>query len=109
MKNDEDVSIYEKTLKENPLYPVEECYIQTEKLIDNSITSLYDSIGNYIFQDIDYSIVVSHMPQWVVDAGISPELSCSKDWYEKIRGNTTHPIFGKFLYHYDLWSKVAVI
>ena len=51
MKNDEDVSIYEKTLKENPLYPVEECYIQTEKLIDNSITSLYDSIGNYIFQD----------------------------------------------------------
>lgn len=98
-----------KTLKENPLYPVEECYIQIEKLIDDSITSLYDSIGNYIFQDIDYSIVVSNMPQWIAGVGISSELSCSKDLYEKLRGNTTHPIFGKFLYYYDLCSKVAAI
>lgn len=109
MKKDEDFNLYEKALKENPLHPAEECYIQIEKLINDSIIRLYNSIDNYIFQDIDYSIVVSHMPQWVADAGISPELSCSKDWYEKLRGNTTHPIFGRFLYHYDLWSKVAAI
>ena len=106
MNNDENFNLYEKALKENPLYPAEECYIQVTKLIDDSIIRLYDSIDNYIFQDIDYSKVVSNMPQWVADAGISPELSCSKDWYEKLRGNTTHPIFGKFLYHYDLWSRL---
>lgn len=74
MNNDENFNLYEKALKENPLYPAEECYIQVTKLIDDSIIRLYDSIDNYIFQDIDYSKVVSNMPQWVADAGISPEL-----------------------------------
>lgn len=109
MKNDEDFSLYEKTLMENPLCPVEECYAQIEKLINDSIIRLYDSIDNYIFQDIDYSIVISNMPQWVADAGISPELSCTKDWYEKLRRKGAHPIFGRFLYHYDLWSKISAI
>ena len=77
MNNDENFNLYEKALKENPLYPAEECYIQVTKLIDDSIIRLYDSIDNYIFQDIDYSKVVSNMPQWVADAGISPELSCN--------------------------------
>lgn len=33
MKKDEDFNLYEKALKENPLHPAEECYIQIEKLI----------------------------------------------------------------------------
>lgn len=57
MNNDENFNLYEKALKENPLYPAEECYIQVTKLIDDSIIRLYDSIDNYIFQDIDYSKV----------------------------------------------------
>lgn len=28
MKKDEDFNLYEKALKENPLHPAEECYIQ---------------------------------------------------------------------------------
>ena len=49
------------------------------------------------------------MPQWVTDAGVSPELNCTKDWYEKLRRRETHPIFGRFIYHYDLWGKVSAI
>jgi hypothetical protein len=111
MNNNEDFDLdaYEKAEKEQPLYPVEECCHKIEYVIDDSIICLYHSIDNFIFQDIDYSRVISNMPKWVADAGVSPELNCTKDWYEKLRRRETHPIFGRFIYHYDLWGKVAAI
>ena len=30
MNNEENFNLYEKAIKENPLYPAEECYIQIE-------------------------------------------------------------------------------
>lgn len=100
---------YEQAEKENPLYPVDECCSHIEMVIDDSIIRLYHSIDNFIFQDIDYSRVISNMPQWVADGGISPELNCTKDWYEALRRKVTHPIFSRFIYHYDLWSKIAAM
>ena len=105
----EDFDAYEKAEKDQPLYPVEECYRQIETVIDDSIIRLYQSIDNFIFQDIDYGRVISNMPKWIADGGISPELNCTKEWYEKLRRKETHPIFGRFIYHYDLWSKVAAM
>lgn len=111
MNNSEgfDLDAYEKAKKEHPLYPVEECCHQIECVIQDSIILLYDSIDSFIFQDIDYSRVISNIPTWVAEGGVSPELSCTKDWYEKLRRRETHPIFGRFIYHYDLWGKVAAI
>lgn len=100
---------YGQAEKELPLHPVDECCSQIEMVIDGSIIRLYHSIDNFIFQDIDYSRVISYMPQWVADGGISPEVNCTKDWYETLKRKATHPIFGRFIYHYDLWSKVAAI
>lgn len=99
----------EQAEKENPLYPVDECCSHIEMVISDSIIRLYHSIDNFIFQDIDYSRVISNMPQWVADGGISPELNCTKEWYEALRRKITHPIFGRFIYHYDLWSKIAAM
>lgn len=48
-------------------------------------------------------------PLWVADCGISPENSCSKDTYEKFRKRATHPVFGRLIYYYDLWSKMSAI
>lgn len=109
INEDFDWDAYEKAEKEQPLYPVEECCRQIEAVINDCIMRLYHSIDNFIFQDIDYSRVISIMPQWIADGGISPELNCTKEWYEKLRRKETHPIFGRFIYHYDLWSKVAAM
>lgn len=97
------------TEKKHDLYPVEECCLNINNVINDSIIHLYDSIDNYLFQDIEYSHVIPIIPQWVADVGITPELNCTKDWYEKLRRKETHPIFGRFVYHYDLCSKVAAI
>jgi len=107
--NDFDFSAHEKALNDKPLYPAEQCYRHIEEIIDGSIIHLYQSIDNFIFQDIDYSKVRSIMPQWVSDAGVSPELACTKVAYEELRRNASHPIFGRFIYHYDLWGKIAAI
>lgn len=100
---------HKKAVKEHSLYPAEQCYRHIEEIIDGSIIRLYQSIDNFIFQDIDYSKVRSIMPQWVSDAGVGPELACTKVAYEALRRNASHPIFSKFVYHYDLWGKVAAI
>lgn len=111
MSNDKDSNMEtcEKNIKERPSYPIEECYRNIEEIIDDCIIGLYSSIDNFIFQDVDYSMVMSVVPQWVSDAGVSPELACSKVTYETLRRNATHPIFGKLVYHYDLWGKIAAV
>ena len=111
MSYDKDLNMetYEKTLEERPLHPVEQCYSNIKEIINDSIISLYNSFDNFIFQDIDYSMVISVVPQWVSDAGVSPELACTKVAYETLRRNATHPIFGKLVYRYDLWGKIAAV
>lgn len=88
--------------------PVDECCQQLRQMADNSCGKLYDSIRNFLFQRIDYD-VINIAPFWVVDCGISPEDSCSKDIYEKFRKRATHPVFGRLIYYYDLWSKISAI
>lgn len=95
--------------KKQSLYPMEECCKQIEFVIENTIINLYDSIDNFIYQDIDYNQVLANIPQWVTSAGIYPELNCTKEWYEKLRRKETHPIFGRTIYYYDLWSKVSAV
>ena len=108
-EDDFDWDAYEKAVKEHPLYPAEQCYRHIEEVMESDIIRLYDSIDHFLFQDIDYARIISNMPMWVANAGIGPELNCTKDWYEKLRNKETHPIFGRFVYHYDLWGKVAAM
>lgn len=111
MKNNDDFDFaeYESTVRESPLYPVEECVKMLEETSENNIIGLYDSIDNFLFQDIDYGIVVSLIPKWVADEGISPEGCCTKDFYDTQRRIAAHPVFGRFIYHYELWSVIAGI
>ena len=53
-EDDFDWEAYEKAVREAPLYPAEQCYRLIEEVIDDSIIRLYDSIDNFIFQDILY-------------------------------------------------------
>lgn len=91
------------------LNPVEACCNHIRDLIDDSIILLYEAIESYIFQDVNYEKVVSNIPRWVFDAGISPELRCSKDFFEKLKQKAIHPIFGKFIYYNDLCGKLSAI
>ena len=100
---------YEKAVADHPLYPVLECRKLLEELSEHSIIELYDSIGAFLFQDIHFEKVISNMPKWVCDEGISPEGGCSKEFYERFRKKANHPVFSKFIYYYDLWSLVAAI
>jgi len=111
MNNDDDFDFaeYEKAVMEDPLYPVEECIKMLEETSEFNIIGLYDSIDNCLFQDINYGMVVSMMPKWVADEGISPEGCCTKDFYDTQKRKAFHPVFGRFIYHYELWSIIAGI
>lgn len=89
---------------------VEECRQQLNHVMEFSCDKLHNSIREFIFQRIDYSKVDSFMPQWIIDCGISSELSTSKDAYEKFKRHTNHhPIFGLYIYYFDIWCKNAAI
>lgn len=79
------------------------------KDIEYSIQTLYTSIDNFLFQDIDRSIVQGSLPQWVCDGGRTPEVDLSKETYEKLRQKFDKPIIRKFIYYYDLWNILAAI
>lgn len=85
-----------------------DCYKYFTEL-ESSIQYLYTSIDNFLFQDIDRSIIQGLMPQWVCDGGRSPELSLSKIQYEKYRQKIDIPIVRKFIYYYDLWYIIAAV
>ena len=104
-----DWEAYEKAVADHPLHQVFECRKLLEELSEHSIIGLYDSIDAFLFQDIHFEKVISNMPKWVCDEGISPEGSCSKEFYERFRKKAHHPVFSKFIYYYDLWSIVAAI
>ena len=110
-KNDDDFDwdAYEEAVAEDPLRPVYECEELLEELSEVNIIGLYDRIDAFLFQDINFGKVISFMPKWVCDDGISPECCCSKESYEKLRSKATHPVFNMFIYYYDLWSLVAAI
>ena len=91
------------------LDPVEDCCNRINILVNSDIIRLYDSIENFIFQDVDYSKLSSIMPPWIIDAGVTPEIRMSKAEYEKLRQVASHPIFGRFIYYYDLWMKIAAV
>lgn len=109
MDDEFDIEASEKALKDDPMYPVNDCIALIENVMDDSIIRLYMSIDNYLFQDIHFDKVISNMPKWVCDEGISPEGMCTKDFYEQLRKKATHPIFGRFIYYYDLWSLIAAV
>ena len=88
---------------------VNKCLALLEETVEETINVLYSSIDNFLFQDINFSIVSSNMPKWILDEGISPEGVLTKDAYEKCRRKVTHPIFGLYMYYYELWTIVAAI
>ena len=88
---------------------VNKCLALLEETVEETINVLYSSIDNFLFQDINFSIVSSNMPKWILDEGISPEGVLTKDAYEICRRKVTHPIFGLYMYYYELWTIVAAI
>lgn len=77
--------------------------------LEDSIQSLYMSIDNFLFQDIDRSVIQGLLPQWVCDGGRSPELALSKEMYERLKQKFDKPIIRRFIYYYDLWNIIAAI
>lgn len=96
------MDLYEEMVLNKDNDPVEKCCKLIESISEDSIINLYTSIDNFLFQDVDFEKVISAMPKWVCDEGISPEGTGSKDWFEKVRKNASHPIFNRFIYYYDL-------
>lgn len=89
---------------------VEECRQQLNHVMEFSCDKLYNSIEKFLFQRIDYSIISGLIPQWIGYCGINPESSTSKDTYEWFKSHTNHhPIFGLFIYYFDIWCKIAAI
>lgn len=104
-----DFEEYEKAIKSKPDYILDQCYDMIMHISEDSIISLYTYFDNFLFQDIDYGKVISIIPKWVADTGISPESACDKDSFEKLKSTFSHPYLNSFLYYYDVWSIIAAI
>lgn len=104
-----DFKEYEKALKSKPDYILDQCYDMIMHISEDSIISLYTCFDNFLFQDIDYGKVISIIPKWVADTGISPESACDKDSFEKLKSTFSHPYLIRFIYYYDVWSLIAAL
>ena len=88
---------------------LEKCYNLIGKVVDSDLIGLHMSIDNFLFQDIDISVVKPMLPQWMAYAGISAESELSKADYEKLRQRLNHVYLNRFIYHYDIWSLVSAV
>lgn len=70
--------------------------------LSERIVLLYDSIEDYIFEDIDFKKVASFLPIWISDCGKSPECGMSKEFFEELRQIYDDGITNKIIYWYDI-------
>lgn len=108
-EEDFDFEEYEKALKSKPDYILDQCYDMIMHISEDSIIRLYTYFENFLFQDINYGKVISIIPKWVADTGISPESACDKESYEKWKSAFSHPYLIRFIYYYDVWSLIATV
>ena len=79
---------------------LEKCYNLIETVADSDLVGLHNSIEDFLFQDIDISVVKPLLPQWVAYDGISAESECSKKEYEKSRQRHNNAYVNRFIYYY---------
>lgn len=88
---------------------LEKCHDLIYKLSEDSIIRLYDAIDNYLFQDINLSMVSSALPIWVADGGVSAECPIDKPFLDKLKSCQVPPIMKKFIFYYDLTTIISAI
>lgn len=76
---------------------------------ENNIISLYDTIENRIFNDIDYQILKRVEPLWMTQVGRSAETDSDKVYFEnKIKENNNY-VTNKILYWHDFENLVDAL
>lgn len=88
---------------------LEKCYELLDVKTEESVQVLYSAVEEFLFQDVDFSIISMLVPMWIMDGGLCAESSMSKETYEFFKNNAKHPIFNRFIYYYDLWKLIAGI
>lgn len=68
----------------------------------NSIIPLFEIAEKNIFTKIDYSLLSSYCPLWMIDAGCSSESIWSKDKFENYRGRIKSRTVNRILYYQDV-------
>lgn len=75
---------------------------------DNCIIT-HDNIRNQIFNDIDFSVIVSTIPSWILDGGNSAESPLSKTLFEKLINKNNNVLTNKLLFYYDFDMLVSAL
>lgn len=94
--------------KERSLEMLQSLYKEIENLVED-IVPLYDDIENFFFQDVDYQALKSVVPQWMTDAGRSPESGMDKETYEKLRQVYKDPLSNRIIHWADVQMILAAI
>lgn len=94
--------------KERSLEMLQFLYKEIENLVED-IVPLYDDIENFFFQDVDYQALKSVVPQWMTDAGRSPESGMDKETYEKLRQVYKDPLSNRIIHWADVQMILATI
>lgn len=75
--------------------------------LSDQIVALYDSVEDYIFDDIDFGKVSRFIPLWIPDAGKSPECGMSKEDFEEMRHLYDDATTNKIIYWYDIQNLMS--
>jgi hypothetical protein len=76
---------------------------------DNICVELYQIFESNIFKDIDIQQIKGLIPLWMAQAGISPESSMEKIFFEKLVNANNNEITHKILYSFDCETLVATL
>lgn len=95
-----------KKAKEESLKSLNALY---QLIVDTSECTipLYDAIEAYFFQDLNYQEIKSFVPQWMMDAGRSPESGLDKGRYEQFRSIYNDPISNRIIHWADVQGLLA--
>ena len=77
--------------------------------VAEKVVPLYDTIDNFFFQDVDYSMVRSVSPQWMLDTGRTPESSIDKTTYEQFRLAYSDPISNRMIHLTDVHGLLVAL
>ena len=77
--------------------------------LQKSCIITHDNVRNRIFFDIDYSVVASIAPVWIMESGNCAEDSLPKVMFEKLVNQNNNALTNKLLYYYDCDMLVSTL
>lgn len=106
---------------ENTVVKTDEDRKAAKVAAESTLSQLYDKITslvecaeglngiieNYFFQDVDFQMIRGAVPQWMAEAGLSPECSWNRQLYDKVRQVYNDSLSNRLVHWFDVQNLLS--